>query len=197
MSAIRILSPYERQLLTDHFKRLDPDDLHLRFGGSLSSQAVERYVESLSWASGVVLAWEVDGQLRGCGELAPERALWPRCAEFALTVERAWQGQGAGLTLMNAALLIARNRGLRRIDLVCLAENPRMMRIARAGGAKLSWSNGEIVGKIDLPPANPFSLLQEGVQVLGGLASHSLHGLRRSPAESAAKLPKDLIAEAV
>ena len=42
MSAIRILPPYERRLRSDHLKRLDRDDLHLRFGGSLSPSAVER-----------------------------------------------------------------------------------------------------------------------------------------------------------
>ena len=197
MSAIRILPPYERRLLTDHFTRLDPEDLHLRFGGFLSPQCVERYVEDLSWVTGVVIAWEVDGQLRGCGELVQDRAVFPRSAEFALTVERAWQGQGAGLALMNAALLIARNRGLRRIDLVCLAENPRMMRIARAVGARLSWSHGEVVGEIDLPPANPLSMAQAGLQLLGGLTSHSLHELRRGSAMSAAKLSGALASEAV
>ena len=185
MSAIRILPPYERRLLSDHFKRLDPEDLHLRFGGYVSTSAVERYVENLSWMSGLVHVWEVDGEVRGCGELVNDRAVLPSAAEFAVTIERAWQGQGAGLALTHASLLAARNRGLGRIHLVCLAENPRMMRIARACGAKLSWDHGEVIGEIVLPPANPLSVAQEGLQLLGGLAAHSLHGFRRSAAKTA------------
>lgn len=196
MSAIRILSPYERRLLSDHLTRLDPEDLHLRFGGYLSPEAVERYVDALSWLGGMVLVWQVDGQVRGCGELVYDRMVWPDTAEFALTIERSWQGRGAGQALMNAALLVARNRGLRRIDLVCLAENPRMMRIARASGAKLRWDHGEVVGEIALPPANPLSLMQEVLQLLGGLTSSNLHGLRRR-AEPELSLPSsDLKAEA-
>ncbi len=185
MSAIRILPPYERRLLSDHLNRLDREDLHLRFGGYLSPSAVERYVDNLSWMSGVVLVWEVDGEVRGCGELVNDRTVLPSAAEFAVTIEHAWQGQGAGLALMHAALLVARNRGLRRVHLLCLAENPRMMRLARACGAKLTWEEGEILGEIELPPANPLSLAQEGVQLLGGMAAHSLHDVRRSAAKTA------------
>ncbi len=97
---------------------------------------------------------------------------------------------------MNAALLVARNRRLRRTNLACLAENPRMMRIARAAGARPAWSDGEIVGEIDLPPANPLSMVQEGLQLIGGLASHSLHGLRRRSIERVAKLGGAFVPEA-
>ncbi len=44
-----------------------------------------------------------------------------------------------------------------------------------------------------LPPANPLSMAQEGRQLFGGLASHSLHRLRNGSHENVASLGRDFL----
>ena len=54
--------------------------------------------------------------------------------EFAIAVGDPWQGQGVGSRLLQHALHIAGERGVRTVYGKVLAENQRMVKLARKGG---------------------------------------------------------------
>jgi RimJ/RimL family protein N-acetyltransferase len=102
--------------------------------------------------------------LRGLAQLAWTEMLWPREAELATSVEPAWRGRGVGSTLVARALRTARNRGIRRITLVCLAENAPMLRIARKLESEIEFSDELRIGHIDPGLPDPGSLMEEWLE---------------------------------
>jgi RimJ/RimL family protein N-acetyltransferase len=62
---------------------------------------------------------------------------------------------------MEHLLVVARNRGVRRIWLICLAENARMRRIARKLGASVQMEHGEATAVLRPLPPNPATILVE------------------------------------
>jgi len=85
-------------------------------------------------------------------------------AEAAFSVEAAYQDQGLGSELMGRVIRAARNRGVQRLYMSCLAENSKMQAIARKHEADLRFEYGEVVGEIVPVEPNYFSILQEAVE---------------------------------
>jgi acetyltransferase len=54
--------------------------------------------------------------------------------EFAIAIGDAWQGQGLGVQLMQALIDVARERGLKRMEGMVLAENRKMQKMMRKLG---------------------------------------------------------------
>ena len=51
-------------------------------------------------------------------------------AEAAFSVERDWQDQGIGDALITRVIAAAQNRGVNRLDMICLPENRKMQHLA-------------------------------------------------------------------
>ncbi len=58
----------------------------------------------------------------------------PRCVEFAVMIEDGWQGKGIGAELMNRLIAIARERGVKTIRGIVLAENTQMLALGKKMG---------------------------------------------------------------
>ncbi len=174
MAQTRKLLPTERTLLADHLLRLDTNDRRLRFGGMLlRDEAVRRYVDSIDWAH----SWNVglfdDGVLRAVVQLSVPRPgtadfagagtpwLRPGAAEFAVSVEKSWQRQGVATRLMAQAVVVARNRNVRDLYMLCLPENEPMRRLAKKVGINLVFRDGEITGHVDLPAPDQLTVFAE------------------------------------
>jgi RimJ/RimL family protein N-acetyltransferase len=170
MAQTRKLLPTEGPLLADHLIRLSPEDRRYRFGGMfLRDDAVRRYVESIDWAH----SWHVgrfdDGALRAVVQLSVPRAtgpmgapwLRPGAAEFAVSVEKKWQRRGLATHLLGQAVVVARNRHVRDLYMLCLPENEPMRRLARKVGIRLVFKDGEITGHVDLPAPDQLTVLAE------------------------------------
>lgn len=155
---IRRLDEADGRGLRDHWLRLDRSARHDRFSGGVSDAFLVTWAERTLAEPGVVLGHVCDGVVRGVAELKP---CGPREAEGAFTVEAAHRRQGLGSALMRRLLLVARNRGIRTLQIRCLTHNRAMQALARAHGARLRLSDGEMLGTIDLRPATPLSLGQE------------------------------------
>jgi GNAT superfamily N-acetyltransferase len=84
-------------------------------------------------------------------------------AEVALTVEKPYRDQGIGSALLGRIIKAARNRHVRRLHMICLAENVPMQQVARKHRARLSFEEGAIVGELDPPYPSPFTLWLEGL----------------------------------
>lgn len=67
-----------------------------------------------------------------------------RTAEFAIAVDDAWQEQGLGQELLGSLIAAARDaHRLKRLEGVTMADNHRMLRLARRAGFSLRRDSGD------------------------------------------------------
>lgn len=144
-----------------HLRRLDPDDLRARFMGSVDRRAARRHVAAIDWTHTIVVGAWVGPTLRAAGEL---RRLPGGEAEIAITVERRFQDQGIGTELLRRLVNAARNRAIRRVHLVCMAENQRARRLVEKLGGALSCELGQADGVLVTLPPTFATLLAEGIE---------------------------------
>lgn len=159
---IRKLWLNDRAEFRDHLLRLDVETRRRRFGMIASDDFVSRYVDTSFNLDTVIHGFFLDGHLRGVGEL---RILDDRKtqAEAAFCVEPEWQGGGIGTALMQHTLVTARNRGIAKMYMTCLASNRSMQRLAVAHGASLEFEGGEVIGIVLPPDPSVFSLSREAI----------------------------------
>ena len=170
MAQTRKLLPTEGALLADHLIRLSADDRRLRFGGMfLRDDSVRRYVDSIDWTHSWHVGRFADGALRAVVQLSVPRetgllgAPWlrPGAAEFAVSVEKPWRRRGLATHLMGQAVVVARNRHVRDLYMLCLPENEPMRRLARKVGIRLVFQDGEITGHVELPAPDQLTVMAE------------------------------------
>jgi GNAT superfamily N-acetyltransferase len=166
MPTIRPLLPFEGALIGQHFMRLTDEERYSRFAGPASAALVERYVERLEWTRAVRLGWFEAGTLRALAELVLTR---DGAGELALTVEGPYQHRGIASELTNRILLIARNRGIRRIVAHCLAENRCMRGLVRKFAGEVVLDGASAEARLSTGTPSPLSFWHEGVQTAGGL----------------------------
>jgi RimJ/RimL family protein N-acetyltransferase len=112
----------------------------------------------------IVFAYAEAGQVRAAAELRKLGDRWGTEAEAAFSVEQAYQDHGLGTELMGRVIRSARNRGIHKLYMSCLAENSKMQAIARKHEADLKFEYGEVVGEILPEQSNYFSILAEAVE---------------------------------
>lgn len=168
---IRKLWLGEASIYRDHLLRLDHDSRHSRFGGAVADEFIRDYVGATYRLNAVVHGFFVDGVLRGAAELRPLGPAFAREAEAALSIEASWQSNGVGGALLDRTLLAARNRGITRLHMACLANNRRMQELARKFAAELNFDFGSVVGEVAAPRPTPLSVLRELVADGHGFAT--------------------------
>ncbi|HXP04290.1 MAG TPA: GNAT family N-acetyltransferase [Stellaceae bacterium] len=157
----RKLWPQDAPALCAHLLRLDPEQRACRFGRPVADEWIATYCASTDWARSVTLGCWVAGELRGVSELKILDTVWPRWAELALSVERAFETRGIGTDLFHRVLPIARNRGITRAYLLCLPANQRVQRIVRRLQPRLAYQGDQIEGEIELSLPDPLSIAAE------------------------------------
>ena len=158
---IRKLWIGEVERYREHLLRLDRDSRGSRFAGGVSDEFIRHYVDTTFALNAVVHGFFVDGVLRGAAELRPLGPSLAREAEAAFSIEAPWQSHGVGSALLGRTLLAARNRGIKRLHMACLANNRRMQELARKFDAELSFDFGSVVGEVAAPRPTPLSVLRE------------------------------------
>lgn len=158
----------------DHLLRLDRESRRDRFGGAVSDDFIHRYVELPFGLDAVIHGFFVDGILRGVAELRPFGSGFAEEAEAAFSIETPWQSLGVGTALLERTLLAARNRGIKLMHMACLANNRRMVDLARKFDAALSFDFGSVVGEVDAAYPTPLSVLREFVADTHGFATAML-----------------------
>jgi GNAT superfamily N-acetyltransferase len=173
MRVFRKLSAAERVKLRDHLLRLSRPDRLLRFFGALSDKAVAAYCDDIDWDRGYVIGCFIDGTLRGVAELQFDGSASPRSVEAAVSVETEWRDLGIGAELLRYAVVVARNRGIGTLRMVCLAENERMRHVARRLAHDLRFRDGQAEAEIILPSPTYPSLYAEvaldGIGLFGAI----------------------------
>lgn len=162
--SIRKLWPSETDKFRDHLMRLDRGSRRMRFAHSVSDTFIADYASRMSDMGSVVYGMFEGGEIRAVAELRKLGDTWGPEAEAAFSVETAFQDQGIGSELMGRVIRAARNRGVQRLYMSCLAENSKMQAIARKHEADLRFEYGEVIGEIVPQNPNYFSILAEAVE---------------------------------
>lgn len=168
---IRKLWIGEADQYRDHLLRLDAESRRTRFGGTVSDAFIAGHAAS---RGAVIHGFFVDGTLRGAAELRRMGTVFAHEAEAAFSVEQPWQSHGVGSMLLGRTLLAARNRGIKSLHMLCLADNRRMQQLARKFEADLAFDFGSVVGEVDPPRSTPISLLRELVADSHGITTAML-----------------------
>jgi GNAT superfamily N-acetyltransferase len=168
---IRKLWISETDAYCDHLLRLDLESRRRRFSGAVSDDFIASHARSATGLSVVVHGFFVGGILRGAAELRRFGSLLIREGEAAFSIEQLWQSHGVGTVLLERTLLSARNRGIKSLQMHCLADNQRMQQLARKFEADLKFDFGSVVGEVDPPRYTPMSLLREAVVDAHGVAN--------------------------
>ncbi|TQF27279.1 acetyltransferase [Bradyrhizobium sp. UNPF46] len=143
-----LIQQEELPLLRDHLLRLDAGSRHDRFNGYLDDSFIERYAARCAEDGTVIVAYIVDGVVRGAAELHPPEG--EALPEVAFSVEASARRQGVGTVLFRRLIAEARWKGYKRLRITTGAENHAMRALARKFGAHLAFRHGESTGTIDL-----------------------------------------------
>jgi RimJ/RimL family protein N-acetyltransferase len=162
MQVIRPLLPIETAEMRAHFLRLSDADRYLRFAGPAPQSVIDHYLGSLDWTRAIRLGAFQDGALRGLVELVGNL---DGTAELAVTVECAYQHHGIASELVRRMLVIARNRGVRRIVSYCLSENLHMRDLIRKFRGEIALDGANAEAHFATGIATPLSYWQEALQV--------------------------------
>lgn len=166
---IRKLFPHERRQLQDHLLRLDPEARRMRFAHPVSDASIAQHAVS-TWENGsVVYGYLEEGVVHALAELHKLGDRWGLEAEAAFSVESPYQDVGIGTELMSRVIRAARNRGVQRLLMTCLAENARMQVIARKNAAALRFRSGDVIGEI--VPSEPGYLSYLGEAMEDGVSA--------------------------
>ena len=158
----------------DHLLRLDQESRRNRFGGAVSDEFIVSYTQLSLGLDAVIHGYFVDGVLRGVAELRPLGPGLTDEAEAAFSIETPWQNHGVGSALLERTLLAARNRGIKLLHMACLANNQRMVELARKFEAELTFDFGSVVGEVEAPHPTPMSVWRELVADTHGFATAML-----------------------
>ena len=158
----------------DHLLRLDKESRRNRFGGAVSDEFIVNYTDLSLGLDAVMHGFFVDGTLRGVAELRPLGKEFAHEAEAAFSIEKPWQNHGVGSALLERTLLAARNRGIKLLHMACLANNQRMVELAKKFDAELTFDFGSVVGEVEAPHPTPMSVWREAVADTHGFATAML-----------------------
>ena len=155
---VRHLQRRDADLLKRHFDALADDDVRLRFGHLIGTDARHAYVDGIAFERDAVFGVYADDlTLLGVAHLACTGGT----AELGLSVLAAYRGHGIGSALFNRAAMRARNLQIRELSMNCLAQNDAILHIARKAGMKIVFAQGGADACLELPPGNPVTLGQD------------------------------------
>jgi ribosomal protein S18 acetylase RimI-like enzyme len=157
---VQRLNEGARARLAVHFLALSPEDRRLRFGSSLTPEAIVAYVEGIDFDRDAVFGVH-DDRLLLVG--VAHAAFGDDLAELGLSVLPEHRGRGVGSALFERGAAHARNRFKSRLFMHCLKENTAIMHIARSFGMDIVADAGDADAHLALPPASPESITGEFV----------------------------------
>ena len=158
----------ESDKFRDHLLRLDRDSRRMRFGMAVSDAFIIDYASRLNEMRCLVYGFFVGNEIRAAAEMRQIGDSWSTDAEGAFSVEHEYQNRGIGTELLGRIIRAARNRGVSRLYMNCLAENHKMQRLCRKYEAELVFDHGEVVGRVIPSLPTYISLWEEAVDDSSG-----------------------------
>ena len=140
----RPIKPEDAPLLEDLFRGLSKQSIYFRFFGPMKrlSPKMLAYFTQIDYDRDMALV-ALDRAAEGERMLGVARLMGDPDgvkAELAVLVGDPWQGKGVGAALMERLIAVSRERGLKSIWGLVLAENTHMLALVRKAGFKSSWN---------------------------------------------------------
>ena len=129
-----------------------------------SNDIIEKHCRSLDLPWTILIGAFEDGVIRGAVELVGAPSDGMDQVELAVSVERSFQNTGAGTGLVRQAVLVAQNRNIRRIKMICLQENRRMQSICKKLHGLLDYDEADVMCDLKVAAATRQTLWQEQLQ---------------------------------
>ena len=148
----------------EHLLRLDPRDRRARFMMSTADDVIEEHCRSLDLPWTILIGAFQNGVIRGAVELVGSPSDGMDQVELAVSVERCFQNTGAGTELVRQAVLVAQNRNIRRIRMLCLQQNRRMQAICKKLHGLLDYDEVDVMCDLKVAAATRQTLWQEQFQ---------------------------------
>jgi acetyltransferase len=135
---IRPIKPEDALLLSDLFDSLSPQTIYFRFFTPLKSlphNMLSRFTQ-IDYDREIALVAIQESKSKekmlGVSRVIPGRD--QKSAEFAILVSDQWQGKGIGAELLKQCLAIAKERNIREVYGIVLAENTTMLALGKKLG---------------------------------------------------------------
>lgn len=161
----------DRRALTEHFLALEADDRRLRFGASLSDEAIRSLDERIDFDRDEIFGIAAD-DMRLLAVV--HVAFYPEKAELGLSVLPGSRGRGLGSALFSRAVMHLINRGVREVFVHCLSENGAMMHLATSNGMRVVRDGSETDAYLALPRATPGSVVAEWIWDVNARFAHEI-----------------------
>ncbi len=152
--AIRTLSLGDAAAVTAHLQRLDRKARCMRFGGNVSDRFLATYARIPRAQHTAALGCFQGDRLIGLGQLTLDSLDQPDIAEAALTVDREWRDNGVGTALLARLSGLAADMSTKRLRLLCVPLNLRLIHVARKLGGELKCLSGDLLVELQLASAN-------------------------------------------
>ena len=165
---IRSLSARQRPRIVNHLMTLSESDRYLRFGYAASDAQLTHYADLIDFEQDEVFGI-FDRRLRllamaHLAQLPLRKDSQVREAEFGVSVLAHARGRGYGTRLFEHAVLHARNRHIDTLVVHAMSENTPMLSIARRAGASVVRDGGDALARLQLPPDDWISHVDEMVE---------------------------------
>jgi len=132
------LGPHHRARVLQHLRALSAHDLWLRFGYTVTDEALRLYVRHLHFSRDALFGiFDEAVELLALGHLGFDKNAQSRTAEFGVSVLPDARHQGLGLRLLQRAAMHARNRGATQLMMTYLPENDALKHLAQRAGMQL------------------------------------------------------------
>ena len=168
---IRPLLPSEREAFRAHMLRLDAETRRLRFFRPVNDLWITAYLDAYAWDRSVISVAFCDGVLCGSAEIIASDGQ-PSDGEFAIAVEDAYRRRGIGKQLLAAALLRARNRGVRQLTIASLPENTALRALLAPHRPISRFEQGVSEATLALQPVDLAALLEDRQQENAAVLHH-------------------------
>lgn len=168
----------DREALTQHFLSLGPEDRRLRFGATLTDDAIRALEERIDFDRDEVFG--IAGEDLSLLAVVHVAFYEGGRAELGLSVLPQARGQGLGNALFSRAVMHLVNRGVREVLVHCITENAAMLHIARKHGMRVVQEGGESDARLALPRPTPASVLAEWFVDQNARLVHEARGAARA-----------------
>ena len=156
------LGPHHRARVVQHLRALSAHDLWLRFGYTVTDDALGLYVRRLHFSRDALFGiFDEAAELLALGHLGFDKNAQPRTAEFGVSVLPDARRQGLGLRLLQRAAIHARNRGATQLMMTYLPENDALKHLAQGAGMQLVPDSYEPRAHLSLEAPTAASLMDE------------------------------------
>ena len=129
----RELDSSNRAYLLDHLLGLDQRERNSRFQCGASNSFITRYYLGINWERHVAIVWRQSGLVIGIAELASLTKSW-RQPELAISVAPCVDANNVRRRLIQAACVVAQNRGATEIIMWFASEEEWAPQLAREYG---------------------------------------------------------------